>query len=76
MIDHEKEESVYKCTQNSYGTHFIRDGSGNEVKIDTNELTMADIRELMKGLGKLMESVSVNTWDKRLTYYSRLDKSK
>ncbi len=55
---------AYRFTQGDFGLYIIRDKSGNEITIDCKDLTMSDIRELLKGFGNIIQSISTHTWDK------------
>ncbi len=54
----------YRFMQDTLGTHIIQDKSGNKITIDCKDLTMSDIRELLKGFGNIIQSISTHTWDK------------
>jgi hypothetical protein len=64
MAANQQENLSYRFTQDSFGTHVIQDKSGNEITIDCRTLTMSDIRELLNGLGGIMQSISSHTWDR------------
>ena len=57
----------YRVTQGDFGLYIISDKSGNEITIDCKNLTMSDIRELLNGIGNIMQSISTHTWDKEFT---------
>lgn len=72
-VNHENEKSRFRCLQNNCGVHSIKDEqTGTGIQIDTNTLTMADIRELLNGLGNLFQSIASSTWDKKLEVYNRI----
>ncbi len=65
-MNHENKIPKFQFTQNTNGLHVIRDAAGNELAIDTTQLTMDDIRELLSGFGYIMQSISSHTWNKEL----------
>lgn len=60
-----KKEQVYKFSQTTGGEYFIKDLEGNEVTINVNELTVANLREVLNGLGNLMVGISSVLWNKK-----------
>jgi len=65
-MNNDNKTPKFQFTQNTNGLHVIRDTVGNELTIDTTQLTMADIRELLSGFGYIMQSISSHTWNKEL----------
>lgn len=71
-VNHENEKPKFKCSQTMTGVHYIKDNQGNEIEFDTNKMTMADLRELLNGIGNLFQSIASSTWDKKLETYKRI----
>jgi len=79
-VDQENETARYQFSQGTGGIHFIKDTQHTKdiyspklevgvIRIDTNKLTMTDIRELLNGLGNLFQSIASSTWDMKLEPY-------
>ncbi len=70
---------AYRFTQGDFGLYIIRDKSGSEITIDCKNLSMSDIRELLKGMGNIMRFISnirgIGSLSKVLSYYQVLSKS-
>lgn len=60
-----KELQPLEFSQTARGEHFIRQGN-QEIQIDVNALSLAEIRTLLNGIANIQSSLCATFWDKEL----------